>query len=175
MKTSIDHAGRLLIPKEIRRKSGIKPGMPLEVRWEKGAIAITPAPLPVKLRRRDRLLVAIRRKNGPSLSTKTVNLTRKAQRKDFWRLVDRAHKEGERKGLPSSTIYLSKNRSPKRRRRRSPRLSFHLPGDVAQDAGSPSSVGGVRQVYRLEKISVGAITVRNADGVFKRSTIENKA
>lgn len=99
MKTSIDHAGRLLIPKEIRRKSGIKPGMPLEVRWEKGAIAITPAPLPVKLRRRDRLLVAIRRKNGPSLSTKTVNLTRKAQRKDFWRLVDRAHKEGETKGF----------------------------------------------------------------------------
>jgi len=99
MKTSIDHAGRLLIPKEIRRKSGIKPGMPLEVRWEKGAIAITPAPLPVKLRRRDRLLVAIRRKNGPSLSTKTVNLTRKAQRKDFWRLVDRAHKEGEKKGF----------------------------------------------------------------------------
>ena len=73
--------------------------MPLEVRWEKGAIAITPAPLPVKLRWRDRLLVAIRRKNGPSLSTKTVNSTRKAQRKDFWRLVDRAHKEGEKKGF----------------------------------------------------------------------------
>ena len=45
MKTTIDHAGRLVIPKDIRRESGIKPGMPLEVRWEKGAIAITPAPL----------------------------------------------------------------------------------------------------------------------------------
>ena len=40
MKTTIDHAGRLVIPKDIRRESGIKPGMPLEVRWEKGAIAI---------------------------------------------------------------------------------------------------------------------------------------
>jgi AbrB family looped-hinge helix DNA binding protein len=45
MKTTIDHAGRLVIPKDIRRESGIKPGMPLEVRWEKGAIAITPAKL----------------------------------------------------------------------------------------------------------------------------------
>jgi AbrB family looped-hinge helix DNA binding protein len=44
MKTTIDHSGRLVIPKDIRRESGIKPGMPLEVRWEKGAIAITPAP-----------------------------------------------------------------------------------------------------------------------------------
>jgi AbrB family looped-hinge helix DNA binding protein len=99
MKSSIDHAGRLVIPKEIRRKSGIKPGMPLEVRWEKGAIAITPVPSPVKLRTKGRLLVAIRRKNGPSLSTKTVSSTRKALRKDFWRLVDRAHKEARRKGL----------------------------------------------------------------------------
>ena len=48
-----------MIPKDIRRESGIKPGMPLEVRWEKGAIAITPAPLPVKLERKGRLLVAV--------------------------------------------------------------------------------------------------------------------
>jgi AbrB family looped-hinge helix DNA binding protein len=99
MKTSIDHAGRLFVPKEIRRKSGIKPGMPLEVRWEKGAIVITPAPSPVTLRRKGRLLVAIRLKNGPSLSPKAVNTTRKAQRKEFWKLFDRAHKEGETKGF----------------------------------------------------------------------------
>jgi AbrB family looped-hinge helix DNA binding protein len=37
MKTTIDHAGRLVIPKDIRRESGIKPEMRLEVRWEKGA------------------------------------------------------------------------------------------------------------------------------------------
>jgi AbrB family looped-hinge helix DNA binding protein len=46
MKTSMDRAGRLVIPQEIRRKSGIKPGMPLEVRWETGAIAITPVASP---------------------------------------------------------------------------------------------------------------------------------
>jgi AbrB family looped-hinge helix DNA binding protein len=50
MKTTIDHSGRLVIPKDIRRESGIKPGMPLEVRWEKGAIAITPGPLTLEAR-----------------------------------------------------------------------------------------------------------------------------
>lgn len=68
MKTTIDHAGRLVIPKDIRRESGIKPGMPLEVRWEKGAIAITPAPLPVKLERKGRLLVAVPTEGTPRLS-----------------------------------------------------------------------------------------------------------
>ena len=67
MKTTIDHAGRLVIPKDIRRESGIKPGMPLEVRWEKGAIAITPSPLAVKLERKGRLLVAVPTKDTPRL------------------------------------------------------------------------------------------------------------
>ena len=82
MKTTIDHAGRLVIPKDIRRESGIKPGMPLEVRWEKGAIAITPAPLPVKLERKGRLLVAVPTEGTPRLSADTVEQTRKALRKE---------------------------------------------------------------------------------------------
>ena len=82
MKTTIDHAGRLVIRKDIRRESGIKPGMPLEVRWEKGAIAITPAPLAVKLERKRRLLVAVPVKDSPRLSTETVERTRKALRKE---------------------------------------------------------------------------------------------
>jgi AbrB family looped-hinge helix DNA binding protein len=82
MKTTIDHAGRLVIPRDIRRESGIKPGMPLEVRWEKGAIAIIPAPLEVKLERKGRLLVAVPTKNTPRLSTDTVERTRKTLRKE---------------------------------------------------------------------------------------------
>ncbi len=35
MKTTIDRAGRLVIPKDIRREAGIKPGMPLEILGEK--------------------------------------------------------------------------------------------------------------------------------------------
>jgi len=82
MKTTIDHAGRLVIPKDIRRESGIKPGIPLEVRWEKGAITITPAPLPVKLEQKGRLLVAVATKDTPRLSAETVERTRKALRKE---------------------------------------------------------------------------------------------
>jgi AbrB family looped-hinge helix DNA binding protein len=82
MKTTIDHAGRLVIPKNIRRESGIKPGMPLDVRWEKGAIAITPSPLPVKLKRKGRLLVAVPTKGTPRLSMEIVERTRKTLRKE---------------------------------------------------------------------------------------------
>ena len=82
MKTTIDHAGRLVIPKDIRRESGIKPGMPLEVRWEKGAIAITPVPLKVKLERKGRLLVAVPAKDTSRLLTDAVERTRKALRKE---------------------------------------------------------------------------------------------
>ena len=82
MKTTIDHAGRLVIPKDIRRESGIKPGMPLEVRWEKGAIAITPSPLAVKLERKGRLLLAVSTKDTPRLSADTVERTRKVLRKE---------------------------------------------------------------------------------------------
>jgi AbrB family looped-hinge helix DNA binding protein len=82
MKTTIDHAGRLVIPKEIRRESGIKPGMPLEVRWKNGAIAISPAPLPVKLERKGRLLVAVPTEGIPRLTADTVERARKALRKE---------------------------------------------------------------------------------------------
>jgi len=72
----------LVIPKEVRRESGIKPGMLLEVRWENGAIAITPAPLEVKLQRKGRLLVAVPEKNTQRLSAATVERTRKTLRKE---------------------------------------------------------------------------------------------
>ena len=81
MKTTIDHAGRLVIPKDIRCESGIKPGMPLDVRWENGKIAIAPAPLPVKLERKGRLLVAVPTKENPRLMTGSVEQIRKKLRR----------------------------------------------------------------------------------------------
>lgn len=82
MKATIDRAGRLVIPKEIRREAGLKPGLPLDVRWENGRIAITPAPLPVKLERRGRLLVAVPRKTVAPLKTETVERVRKTLRQE---------------------------------------------------------------------------------------------
>jgi AbrB family looped-hinge helix DNA binding protein len=80
--TTIDKAARLVIPKDIRRKSGIKPGMPLDVRWENGTITIAPTPLPVKLERKGRLLVAVPTKDTPRLSADTVERTRKRLRRE---------------------------------------------------------------------------------------------
>jgi AbrB family looped-hinge helix DNA binding protein len=77
MRTTIDDAGRLVIPKEIRREAGLKSGIPLDVSWENGRIAITPAPLPIKLERRGRLLVAVPEKKPAPLTTETVEQTRK--------------------------------------------------------------------------------------------------
>ena len=73
MKTTIDAAGRMVIPKEIRREAGLQPGMPLEVRWREGRIEIEPASLPVKLVRKGRLLVAVPQKAVIPLTTETVD------------------------------------------------------------------------------------------------------
>jgi hypothetical protein len=49
---------------------------------EKGAIAITPAPLPVKLERNGRLVVAAPTKDTPRLSADTVERTHKTLPKE---------------------------------------------------------------------------------------------
>ena len=49
MVTTMDSAGRLVIPREIRREAGLEPNTPLDVRWRDGVIEIEPQPLAVKL------------------------------------------------------------------------------------------------------------------------------
>jgi AbrB family looped-hinge helix DNA binding protein len=76
MKTTIDGAGRLVIPKEIRRAARLEPGAPLEVRWRDGRIEIEPAPAAVRLQRRGRLLVAVPIGKLPELSPEAVEQAR---------------------------------------------------------------------------------------------------
>ncbi len=82
MKATIDNAGRLVIPKEIRREAGLKPGLPLDVRWENGKIAIMPVPLSVKLELKGRLLIAVPRKSIAPLRAETVEQVRKTVRQE---------------------------------------------------------------------------------------------
>jgi AbrB family looped-hinge helix DNA binding protein len=82
MKTTIDAAGRLVIPGEIRREAGLRSGTPLEVRWRDGRIEIEPAPAPVKLVRKGRLLVAMPENQGAPLRAETVEKTRRALRRE---------------------------------------------------------------------------------------------
>jgi AbrB family looped-hinge helix DNA binding protein len=82
MKTTIDSAGRLVIPKEVRQEAGLKPGMPLEIRCREGRIEIEPAPLPVKLVRKGRLLVAVPQKDVSPLTAEAVERTRMRLRRE---------------------------------------------------------------------------------------------
>lgn len=77
MKTTIDPAGRLVIPKELRREAGLKPGIELEIRWRHGLIEIEPAPLPVKLKKRGRFLVAVPDQPIEPLTSENVERTRR--------------------------------------------------------------------------------------------------
>lgn len=76
MKTTVDTAGRLVVPKKIRQLAGLTPGMALDVRWKDGCIEIEPEPVPVKLARKGRLLVAVSQVDAPPLLSETVEQTR---------------------------------------------------------------------------------------------------
>jgi len=75
MKTTIDRAGRLVLPKAIRREARIEPGAQLEVRVRDGRIEIEPAPLEVKLRKRGILTVAVPTRPVPPLTQEEVATT----------------------------------------------------------------------------------------------------
>jgi AbrB family looped-hinge helix DNA binding protein len=72
MKTTIDAAGRLVVPKKIRDAAGILPGSELTIRFTDGRIEIEPAPLDVRLIRRGSLTVAVPRRRVPPLTAEVV-------------------------------------------------------------------------------------------------------
>jgi AbrB family looped-hinge helix DNA binding protein len=75
---TMDSAGRLVIPSEIRREAALEPGVPLDVRWRDGVIEIEPQPLAVTLERKGRLLVASPRAKVSPLRTAAVERVRRS-------------------------------------------------------------------------------------------------
>lgn len=76
MKTTMDQAGRLAIPKEIRRAASLRPGAPLEITYRDGRIEIEPAPMTVDLVWENSLLVAVPREAAEPLKAQVVEQTR---------------------------------------------------------------------------------------------------
>ena len=80
MKTTMDAAGRLVIPRDVRRQAGWAPGVPLDVRWRDDHVEIEPAPASVRLERRGHFLVAVPRTPGPLLTSTQVERIREERR-----------------------------------------------------------------------------------------------
>jgi AbrB family looped-hinge helix DNA binding protein len=87
MRTTIDRAGRLVIPSKIRREAGIERGAPVEVRCRDGVIEIAPEPLEVRLKRKGRWLIAAPTRKIPPLTAETVERTRRAIQRERERAV----------------------------------------------------------------------------------------
>jgi AbrB family looped-hinge helix DNA binding protein len=76
MTITMDAAGRIVIPRAIRREAGLQPDTPLDIRWRDGVIEIEPQPLPVTFSRRGGLLVARPRIEVEPLTASAVERTR---------------------------------------------------------------------------------------------------
>lgn len=81
MTITMDAAGRLVIPREIRREAALEPGVPLDVRWRDGVIEIEPQAQAVTLKRKGRLLVASPVSKVSTLRTAVVERTRRDLRR----------------------------------------------------------------------------------------------
>lgn len=75
MNVTMDKAGRLVIPSEIRREAGLQPGMPLEIRVDDGRIQIEPKPMEVRVERRGNWAVAVPVHPVPPMDHKVVERT----------------------------------------------------------------------------------------------------
>jgi AbrB family looped-hinge helix DNA binding protein len=75
MKTTIDAAGRIVVPKALRQAAGLEPGVEVELRLADGRIEMEPAPLEVRLERRGHLTVAVPTVDVPPLTNATVRKT----------------------------------------------------------------------------------------------------
>ena len=75
MKTTIDAAGRIVVPKPMRQALGLKPGQALEIRAGDGRLEIEVAPTPMQLRTMGKGVVAVPNVKLPALTGEQVRET----------------------------------------------------------------------------------------------------
>ena len=75
MRSAIDSAGRIVIPKPLRVRLGLDRGRAVEIRERDGRIEIEPAATPMSLTRRGRGPVAVPKSTLPPLTDDLVRET----------------------------------------------------------------------------------------------------
>jgi len=75
MKTTIDAAGRIVVPKSLRQVLGLMPGQCLEIWAGDGRLEIAIAPTPMLLKKRGNGLVAVPDTELPALTADQVRET----------------------------------------------------------------------------------------------------
>jgi AbrB family looped-hinge helix DNA binding protein len=73
MRSTIDHAGRVVIPKAVRDSAGLRPGSELEIEYRDGRVEIEPVRKRVKLVRKSDVLVAVPQPGSPKVTADQVN------------------------------------------------------------------------------------------------------
>ena len=72
MRTTVDKAGRIVVPKAMRDELGLNGGTEVEISVVDGHIEIDLIPTPVRLERRDGRLVAVADREMPPLTAEMV-------------------------------------------------------------------------------------------------------
>jgi AbrB family looped-hinge helix DNA binding protein len=75
MKTTIDSAGRIVVPKALRQALGLRPGQSLEIRATDGRLEIEVAATSMRLQRRGKNIVAVPDTKLPTLTAAEVRET----------------------------------------------------------------------------------------------------
>lgn len=81
MKTTIDSAGRLVVPKALREELGLKAGTQVEIRARDGKLEIEPSATPMRLVKRGKGLVATTDKPLPQIDAEDVRAVIESQRR----------------------------------------------------------------------------------------------
>ena len=72
MKTTIDAAGRLVVPKALRHALGLRPGQIVDIRAADGKLEVEIAPTTMSLKRRGKGVVAVAAEDLPQLTADQV-------------------------------------------------------------------------------------------------------
>jgi len=77
MRTTIDSAGRVVIPRDIRKAAGLGTGAEVDIDVDdEGVISIQSAPIEVRVEKRGKLFVMVPTKPVPTMRTEEVNAVR---------------------------------------------------------------------------------------------------